>query len=341
MADKQVKSGNIYQACELYEEILEEDADNTPIAWKLAETYHAARDYKNALKYYNLVKESQSLSFPTAEYMYAQMLKMTEQYAEAKDIFLKLSKKYKGENSTNIRKWSKLEAKGCDFAIQSLESPVPADLTHLEKNVNSNYSDFAPVIFDKNTILYTSLPTDTAIMLKNKQTDYYLKLYKSKFENGSYTKGEVHHNFNSPEVHTANGALSPDKKRFYFTRCTEDKSFKPQCKIWMSEQIDGAWQESVELSINSTTATNTQPTVATYKNDQEILYFVSDREGGRGGLDIWYSIISKKGDHRTPYNCGSRINSNRNEYSPFYDEKNGELYFSFDGHITMGGQPVL
>ncbi len=340
-ADKQVKSGNIYQAYELYEEIIENDPDNTPIAWKLAETYRAARDYKNALRYYNLVKESQSLSYPTAEYMYAMMLKMTEQYKEAKDIFVKLSKKYKGENSSLIRKWSKLEAQGCDFGIASLASPVPADLTHLEKNVNSNYSDFAPVIFDENTILYTSLPTDTAIMLEGKTTDYYLKLYKSKFENGSYSKGEIYHNFNAPDMHTANGALSPDKKRFYFTRCKEEKGFKPICKIWMSEQVDGAWQEPVELGINSPTATNTQPTVTSYKNDQEILYFVSDRDGGRGGLDIWYSLISKKGDHRTPYNCGSRINSDRNEYSPFYDSKNGVLYFSSEGHITMGGMDVV
>ena len=35
---------------------------------------------------------------------------------------------------------------------------------------------------------------------------------------------------------------------------------------------------------------------------QKIMYFVSDRKGGFGGLDIWLSIIDINGNYGTPIN---------------------------------------
>jgi hypothetical protein len=72
----------------------------------------------------------------------------------------------------------------------------------------------------------------------------------------------------------------------------------------------------------------------------EIMYFVSNREGGMGGNDIWYSIIS---DERfsEPVNLGSRINTPGNEVTPFYDEKSNRLYFSSDWHKGLGGFDIF
>ena len=43
-------------------------------------------------------------------------------------------------------------------------------------------------------------------------------------------------------------------------------------------------------NINLKNSNNTQPHI-TINDKQKIMYFVSDRQGGFGGLDIWLSII--------------------------------------------------
>lgn len=45
------------------------------------------------------------------------------------------------------------------------------------------------------------------------------------------------------------------------------------------------------------TSTQTQPNL-TYNPDLKgILYYASNREGGKGGFDIWFSIIDDAGNY--------------------------------------------
>lgn len=79
------------------------------------------------------------------------------------------------------------------------------------------------------------------------------------------------------------------------------------------------------LNFNSTY--NTQPFIVEYSN-QKVLYFVSDRKGGFGGLDIWLSIIDQNGNFGIPINAGVYINSEADEITPFYNIHEKSLYFS-------------
>ena len=68
-------------------------------------------------------------------------------------------------------------------------------------------------------------------------------------------------------------------------------------------QLDGTdWDPGKKLNdeINLKGATNTQPFLAKESNGNEVLYFVSNREGGKGGLDIWYAPLNKKGEFGPP-----------------------------------------
>jgi outer membrane protein OmpA-like peptidoglycan-associated protein len=111
----------------------------------------------------------------------------------------------------------------------------------------------------------------------------------------------------------------------------------------MSKLEGTEWAEGSKLNdeINLKGCTNTQPYLAKSSGGNEVLYFVSDREGGKGGLDIWYSALNKKGEFAPPKNAGTKINSDRDEKTPFYDSKSGTLYFSSDGWISMGGLDIF
>lgn len=71
-----------------------------------------------------------------------------------------------------------------------------------------------------------------------------------------------------------------------------------------------------------------------------ILYFVSDRPGGLGKTDIWYSVRQADGNWAAPANCGAMINTPAEETFPTVNEP-GMLYFSSKGHVGMGGFDIF
>jgi len=78
------------------------------------------------------------------------------------------------------------------------------------------------------------------------------------------------------------------------------------------------------------------------KRGEEIIYFVSDKEGGKGGMDIWYtSFDNKTKTYKVPVNAGSKINTPGDEVSPFIDPKTQTLYFSSDGWQGIGGLDIF
>ena len=80
---------------------------------------------------------------------------------------------------------------------------------------------------------------------------------------------------------------------------------------------------------------NTQAIVCSH-DAQSVIYFVSDRKGGFGGLDIWLSVIDSDGKFGVPINAGGKINSSSDEITPFYNKHDGMMYFSSNKRGGMG-----
>jgi hypothetical protein len=70
-----------------------------------------------------------------------------------------------------------------------------------------------------------------------------------------------------------------------------------------------------------------------------ILYFSSNREGGFGGFDLYYSIL-ENGRWSKPQNLGPVVNTAENEIYPFI-HPTGRLYFSSNGHDQVGGYDIF
>ena len=75
--------------------------------------------------------------------------------------------------------------------------------------------------------------------------------------------------------------------------------------------------------------------------DGKTMYFASNKPGGEGELDIWYSKKNEKGAWGEPINCGDVINTPYNEDTPFFDPETSALIFSSDGHMSMGNYDVF
>jgi hypothetical protein len=106
-------------------------------------------------------------------------------------------------------------------------------------------------------------------------------------------------------------------------------------EIYSSDYVDGRWAPIKKLNMNINT--KFYESHAAISADGKKLYFTSNRDGGAGNLDIYVSEIDHSGDWGPAVNLGAIINTPYNEDTPFITENDSTLYFSSEGHNSMGG----
>jgi hypothetical protein len=109
--------------------------------------------------------------------------------------------------------------------------------------------------------------------------------------------------------------------------------------IYSAEYVDGAWTPINKL--NNNINTKFYESHASISADGKKLYFTSNREGGKGGLDIYMSEKDASGDWDIPVNLGISVNTIYNEDTPFITLNDSLLYFSSEGHKGMGGYDIF
>lgn len=161
--------------------------------------------------------------------------------------------------------------------------------------------------------------------------------FSRKNEQGKWQAVEAIEGEVNTEYDEGASCLSPDGKTMYFTRCSSDPDYPRYAEIWQSQRSDASWSKPTKCAISRDTLTSfAHPAVSP---DGEWLYFVSDAQGGEGGLDIWRTRILQSGFGGME-NLGRPINTAGDEMFPSF-RPNGDLYFSSDGHPGMGGLDIF
>ncbi len=356
LAQEAERTGDLYLALSYYKKLIEIASENPKDQYHIAELYRHTRDYVNAETYYTKVVKNNSGKFPQAIYYLGTMQKANGKYKEAIETFAKFKKASSSVSDDKLKKLYKTESEGCTLALHYNDS-VPKEVIIPMPEVNNPHIDFSPIPLTDDKLIFGSLreskakfydaDTDpTSTKEDTTGTPPVRKFYTAeKQSNGEWKfKGEWNGPFNSKDIDIGNGTFSLDKSRFYFTKCTKNWQYKIICQIYVSEKKGEEWSTPVlmDKQINVPDYTSSHPTIGLEsKKKQEVLYFVSDRPGTRGGLDIWYSEYdARKKAFKEPKNAGSKINSVGTETTPYYDAKTKTLYFSSDGKANIGGLDV-
>lgn len=216
--------------------------------------------------------------------------------------------------------------KNAHFAAKAIKNPVPFDPKPLSLAINTNEADETlPVpTADGNSLIYTRR--------QGRQED----LYISRKKDGQWQPGQPIPGINTPMNEGAQ-SISADGKTIVFTACNRRGDFG-SCDLYISEYIDGRWSRPQNMgpTINSP-SWESQPALS---SSGKLLYFASDRGGGLGRRDIWYSIRQNDGRWSEPVNLGAPINTGLNDQSPFIHPDGVSLYFMSDGHPGMGGSDL-
>lgn len=334
-----------------YEEFCKRKPTDYKVIYQLAESYRLAKEYRSAqdayLKAYNLNPKKNALAL----FYYAEVQKSLGNYKKADEYFAKFKKEYQGADKSDFTKRIKNYGIAAQFADSLSRNAQKIAIEHLPDNINTSHVESSPFFINDTTIIYGSLKTDQTTFdfnAKDSTSDEPMrKIYVAVRDSDEWKdEGELPGFYNVPGQHTLNGVYSQDKLRFYFTRCKRNNRNKVICAIYVSFFNNGTWTEPVSLGteVNNPKYTSTQPAIGmnSKKRGEEIIYFVSDKEGGKGGMDIWYtSFDNKTKTYKVPVNAGSKINTPGDEVSPFIEPKTQTLYFSSDGWQGIGGLDIF
>ncbi len=346
MAQHAEDAGDVYSAISYYEEFLSKRQDDHGTMFHVAELYEKTRNYPEARQLYNLVYKNKAASFPIALYNEGRMFKMEGNYAEAKSALTKYQNSYKNTDEyKQIKKLVLSEIAGCDSAAMYMDKALNVNLERLPNEVNQGHIEFSPIPWGENQLVYGSFPASDFQYYHVDSLAPKRRFYLAEQADESWIPlGELPGPFNSPNHNTGNGAISADGEHFYYSVCEKNWKGKMICELWVAEKAGTKWvnEKSLGLAVNDGFS-NSMPTVGIEtKRNKEIIYFVSDRPGGRGGLDIWYTIYNeKKDEYKAPKNAGSKLNTEGDELTPYFNLFEHKLYFSSTGYPGLGGLDIF
>ena len=266
---------------------------------------------------------------------YGETLMMTGKYGEAKKWFEKYTEK-KPEDTKGWELIAQLEN------MQKITPYFNNVKTELFEH-NSDADDSAPLKYN-NGLVFSSDRKQGVKLLKQRSgwtgRDF-INIYFSRLnEDDTYEEPKAFpKKINATNKNCGNPTFSPDGKTMVFSRNSDwaTKRGDYNIMLYTAEATGkGKWKDIEMLSFCNLNANYMHPA---FSVTGDTLFYISNRPGGQGGTDIFYSY--KKGNKWTrPKNLSDKINTTSNEGYPFVDA-NGKLFFCSKGHTGYGGFDIF
>ena len=338
-AQKLVKKGNkLYnkyrfdKALQLYYKALELDSNNAEanlyVGIELLEGDHKWKglSYLQKAAFINPEVSGQLDFYLGMGYQYNnEFILALEHFEKAQ----KNPKKYKK------REWKELLQRidQCRMGVELVNSVVKYEVENMGPEVNSQFRDYAPLIVPgEDKMVFASNRKEA----KNKRDgDYFLDIYmadKAGSDSSWTTPGKVE----KLNTRYDDMGLSFDhegkKLLLYHNQNNGD--------IYITENKNGDWSkpESLGPAINTPEYMEAS---ACLSPDGNTIYFSSNRKGGKGGMDLYFSKRDDFGDWRKAQIMSTNINTSGNEEAPQISADGSVLFFSSDGHPGIGGYDIF
>ena len=226
--------------------------------------------------------------------------------------------------------------KECKHGKELVNNPVRIIINNLGSRVNSEYDDYNPVLHPSQDLLYFTSRRETD--KKNKRLDADNKFMENVFFSEQagelWRKPKLLENKLESKNNESVLLFSKDGNEIYLYN-----GKKKGGEILVSELKNDKWKSPKTLK-GKVSSKNKETTVALSPDETEMI-FVSNQEGTIGGMDLFYSKLNEKGKWSEPINLGAAINTPYDEEGVYWHPKEDKVYFSSQGHNSMGGFDVF
>ncbi len=205
--------------------------------------------------------------------------------------------------------------------------------TNMGDAVNSKFPDYGPALGAADTVLLFSSKRQMGKGVRAKEDE---NLYVSHLEAPSvWSEAQPLPKPINSAYNEGSACFSHDGRTIFFARC-ECPTCHGNCDLFTATLgKDGQWSNPKSLGplVNSP-AWDSQPTLSP---KEDTLYFASDRLGGFGLSDIYYTVKGRNGQWGRALNLGPTVNTRESEVSPFFHPLYQVLYFSSRGQLLNFG----
>jgi len=349
------KSGKKEEAYELYEEILSEHPDYLDVNYCYALGYYLPlkdngyfskkkdkSDVKKALAAFNRIYEVCPYYKPHCNLYAAQIAYFNELFPDAVKFAKVIVENQDLFDADKINE-AQLILKKARFYDNILNSPVPFDPKPVP-NISTSADEYLGTLSPDGHLFYFTrrkYVADSGPFTQGKVQKEFFSC--SEKRGGQFGEGDaLPLPFNNAEGEGSPTITITNDLLIFTQRHTVKLSggTYPNYDLYYSEYDGFEWSTPKPLpgKINRNDSWESQPSLS---SDGRVLFFASDRPGGYGGSDIWYSTRKSDGSWNDPVNMGATINTAKNERSPFLHTDSKTLYFSSNGHDGLGGQDIF
>lgn len=221
----------------------------------------------------------------------------------------------------------------CENGIELIKKPINVSFENLGKEINTKYADYYPFVTkDEKTLFFTSRREQNTGRLRSFNGYYTSDVYNSQVVNGAWSRAKnIGVVVNTNEDEECVGISSDGKKMIIYVDNVEFPG-----DLFHSEILKTKLFEK-PIPFNEPINTDNLEAEGCYSADGNTLFFVSNRKGGFGETDIYFSKRLPNGEWGIPKNLGSNINSIYKEAFPQITED--DMMFSVssnnrDGYIS-------
>jgi outer membrane protein OmpA-like peptidoglycan-associated protein/tetratricopeptide (TPR) repeat protein len=296
----------------------------------LGQLYSDQGDWEKAVTHYTRAVSVDSLYFTPALYNLGKAEMRTGRYQQAKshlEAYLRQPR-----TTPKLRSDAEMLISNCIFALSFPGTLFQTEPRSVGDSVNTEFDEYWPsVTGDGSELFFTREVRRASAYGRDRQEDFYI----SKWVGDGYWG--LARNAGAP-LNTAGNegaqSIASDGRTMYFTACDRNDGHG-RCDLYYTVYDGTRWSPGTNLGqpVNST-YWESQPSISP---NGRMLFFVSNRPGGMGGMDIWYSILGNDGKWGKPVNPGKTINTAGDEFSPFIYFNSKTLYFSSNGRESFGG----
>ncbi|MGQ0827597.1 MAG: hypothetical protein ACT4ON_04285 [Bacteroidota bacterium] len=337
---------NYFQALNSFVEAYNIDSSSANINYKVGLCYlktatekkkalpHLEKAVANVSKKYTDMEPAEKSAPVNAFYYYAQALHLSYKFDEAIANY-ETFKSFLSTRQVDLLKDVKRQIEISNNAKILVSAPLNVIIKNMGEGINSSYPDYSPLIsVDEKTLIFTSRRPGSTGGDKTPEDQFYDDIYISYKENDSTwsTPVSISSNINTVTHEGSIGLLADGKTLLIYKDSNGGDIFysKLEGDVWTVA-------EGLGTSVN----TPNWETSACLTPDGNTLYFISDRAGGVGGRDIWKSTKLPNGNWSFAQNLGSPVNTPYDEESPYIHPSGNVLFFSSEGHQTIGGFDIF
>ena len=327
---------NFKMAIQRYKVAYQFNANSATLNFKLGNCYLYTNERYKALKFLEKAVKLNAEVDPFIEFYLGMAYQLEMEWSKATKYYKSFQSSSRSKQIASLGKMLAKRIRECKHGI-TLGSDKKRVWVDNVAEVNSEYDDYSPCVsMDGSMLMFTSNRENGKVSKSGYDWDH--DIYVSYLENGEFTiPKNMGEQVNTPDNETT-GMLSYDG-----TKLLMYKEVDGQFDIYESTLKGSKWVTMVSFSPQINTKDN--QTFCSFNAKENKLYYINDRKKGEGnyGNDIYVSQVmdKKTRKYEFPNSAGNAVNTKFNEGSVYMHPKGDLMFFSSEGHNSMGGYDIF